>query len=447
MTDTTQPNIVFIFTDQQSATMMSCAGNRYVQTPAMDSIAEQGVRFERAYCLNPMCVPSRFSLMTGRRGSEIGLLNNTDRHIDAIPDHIKDNALGWQLRSAGYETVYGGKVHLPKGLTPEDLGFETISHDERDELADVCAAYITEKHDRPFFMVASFINPHDICYMAIRDFAETEKEKAFANPDQIEVQELDHALNLPENMSRDEFFASVCPPVPPNYEIQSHEPQAIRMMQARSPFKRKAREHYTDEQWRLHRWAYARLTERVDEQIGRVLTAIRNSDQADNTLIVFTSDHGDMDASHRMEHKTAFYDEAARIPLLIAGAGVKHKNIVDTHLVSNGLDLLPTFCDFAGVRPPADLSGLSLRPLLEGQAETTWRDVLPVESEMGQMIIQEQYKYMMHYDGDNREQLIDLLTDAGETRNAIHDPQHKSLVKDLRSKFTDTFPSSVNLYA
>jgi len=442
-----RPNILFIFTDQQSATMMSCAGNRYVNTPAMDSIAENGIRLERAYSMNPMCVPSRFSLLTGRRSSDIGLLNNTDKHIEAIPDEVTENGMGWLLQNAGYKTAYGGKVHLPKGLTPESLGFETISTDERDQLADDCVDFISRTHDQPFMLVASFINPHDICHMAIRDFAETDLEKSLSRPDRIEVQEVDKALQLPEGMSREEFFANVCPPLPDNFEIQADEPEAIPMMQARSPFKRKARAHYTEEQWRLHRWVYARLTERVDAQIGRVLDALRENGLEDNTLVVFSSDHGDMDASHRMEHKTAFYDEAARIPLLISGAGVKHQGVVDNRLVSNGLDLLPTFCDIAGIDPPEHLEGQSLVPLMNGDADISWRDVLPVESEMGQMIIRGQYKYMMHYDGDNREQLIDLLTDPGEMRNAINDPQHQGLLTELRALFRQTFPTATNLFS
>lgn len=442
-----RPNILFIFTDQQSATMMSCAGNRYVNTPAMDRIANRGIRFERAYCMNPMCVPSRFSLLTGRRGSDISLLNNTDNHIDAIPEEITQNGMGWLLREAGYKTAYGGKVHLPKGLTPEDLGFETVSTDERDQLAQDCVDFLSQSHDQPFMLVASFINPHDICHMAIRDFAETEQEKSLSRPDRIEVQEVDKALRLPDGMSRDTFFATVCPPLPDNFEIQQDEPEAIHMMQARSPFKRKARTHYTEKQWRLHRWVYARLTKRVDAQIERVLDALRENGLEDNTLVVFSSDHGDMDASHRMEHKTVFYDEAARIPLLISGAGVSHRGVVDNRLVSNGLDLLPTFCEVAGINAPDTLEGLSLMPLLNGEADVAWRDDLPVESEMGQMILYQQYKYMLHYEGSNREQLIDLLTDPGEMRNAINDPQHQPLLEELRARFRRTFPSSINLHA
>ena len=443
---TEHPNILLILTDQQSATMMSCSGNGYVHTPAIDSIARQGLRFERAYCMNPMCAPSRFSLFTGRRGSEIGLLNNTDDHIDQLPAAIAAGALGWRLRSAGYRTAYGGKTHFPKGLRAEDLGFETISSDDRDQLAADCADFLAADHDRPFFLVASFINPHDICHMAIRDFAETKLEQRLSQPDRIELRELDQALRIPADMSREEFFATICPPLPDNFPTQQGEPEAIRLMQARSPFKRKARERYSEEDWRLHRWAYARLTERVDGQVGTVLAALRENHLEEDTVLVFTSDHGDMDGSHRMEHKTAFYEEAARIPLIIAGARVERRNAVDASLVSNGLDLLPTLCELVGVQPPQDGEGRSLMPLLNGMDMREWRDVLPLESELGQMIVKSQFKYMRYYQGEDSEQLIDLEHDPGETRNAAHDPHHASVVEAMRRDFRQMFPACTDLF-
>ena len=426
---------------------MSCSDNPYLRTPAMDSIAQEGIRFDSAYCMNPMCVPSRYSLFTGRRGSEIGLTNNVDGHIDVIPSQVIAGSMGWQLRAAGYDTAYGGKVHWPKGLAPEDLGFETISHDARDQLAEDCAAYLGRDHDAPFLLVASFVNPHDICHMAIRDFAETEQEKRLSHPDRVELRELDEALRIPDQLGEEEFFASVCPPLPDNFEIQTGEPEAISLMQARSPFKRKAREGYSEEDWRRHRWAYARLTERVDGQIGRVLAALEENGLVENTLVVFTSDHGDMDASHRMEHKTAFYDEAIRIPLLISGPGVLSDGSVDRRLVSNGLDLLPTVCEVAGLEAPQELEGRSLAPLLSGGPVDDWRQFLPVESELGQMIVQRDFKYMRHYQGANSEQLIDLVADPGEMRNAINDGRHEPILAELRGVFDDTFPVASDPFA
>ena len=437
-----QPNILFILTDQQNAKMLGCAGNAHVKTPAMDSIARRGLRFERAYCMNPMCVPSRFSLFTGRRGSDIGLLNNAARDVSEMPAAILAGTLGWQMRAAGYHTAYGGKTHFPLGLRPEDYGFETITADDRDGLASACVDFLAQERSQPFCLVASFINPHDICHMAIRDFAETPLERSLSRPDRIELVELDAALALPDDMTEAEFLSDVCPPLPANFEVPPDEAEAITLMQKRSPFKLKARERYSEADWRMHRYAYARLTERVDGQIAHVLAALQDNQLEGNTVVVFTSDHGDMDASHRMEHKTAFYDEAARVPLLIAGPGIAKAVVDERHLVSNGLDLLPTFCDIAGIEPPGELEGRSLLPLLDGIATAAWREALPVESELGQMAVWQDLKYIRYYQGARREQLIDLAQDPGEMRNGLHDEHWQPRLGKLRESFESMFPAA-----
>ena len=121
-----RPNIVLIITDQQHAKMMSCAGNPHLKTPAMDRLAAQGVRFERAYCGNPVCVPSRFSMMTGVLPSRIGMEKNGQA---AVSEQILAHAMGNIFREQGYETAYGGKVHLPgdrsKGIAA--YGFDYLS--------------------------------------------------------------------------------------------------------------------------------------------------------------------------------------------------------------------------------------------------------------------------------------------------------------------------------
>lgn len=423
-------------TDQQSATMMSCAGNAFLNTPTMDAIADCGLRFDRAYCTDPVCIPSRFSLMTGRMPSAINMRSNYLEGVtDPIPEHIIRNGLGHLLRAAGYETTYAGKEHFPR-MNAADLGFDYIEKDERELMAAVTADYVRKPKDKPFCLVASFINPHDICYMAIRDFANTEHSHRLIEKGKVEIATLDEALKLPQDMSREEFLAKRCPPLPPGFEIQAEEPGAIAIMQKDLPFKAQARATYTEEQWRMHRWAYIRLTETVDHQIGKLWEAIKEMPDADNTIVIFTSDHGDMDSAHRMEHKTAFYDEACRIPLIIACPGARGRAAVDrTHLVSNGLDLLPTVCDFAGAEIPPDLDGMSMRPLYEDDADAGWRSYLNVESEIGYMVMDDRYKYMRFDEGDNAEQLINLQDDPHETRNAINDPESAMVLAELREEY------------
>jgi len=434
-----RPNILVILTDQQQAKMLNCAGNSYLKTPAMNQLAQTGIRFTRTYCTDPVCVPSRFSLMTGRMPHEIGLRSNNSRHIQEIPPAIKEKGIGFLFKQAGYSAAYGGKVHLPK-LTAEDLGFDYLCKDERDELARICADYIEQDREQPFFLVASFINPHDICYMAIRDFARTDFDNMLLERGVTELERLDEALELPENVSREEFLAKHCPPLPPNFEPQHDEPAVIKTLLNRRQFRKSAREKYTAEQWRMHRWAYCRLTEMVDAQIGRVLDALEQSGQAHNTIVIFTSDHGDMDSAHRMEHKTVFYEEASNVPLIIRWPGVTPEGLVDQeHLISNGLDLVPTLCDLAGIAKPADLEGLSLEPLLEQKKDITWRKYLPVESEIGHMLVSKRYKYIVYDQGQNEEQVFDLENDPGEMQSVPVDDVPQEILADFRKRFEEVF--------
>lgn len=433
-----KPNMLLILTDQQHFRMMSCAGNTDLHTPAMDGLAASGVRFDRAYCTNAVCVASRFSLMTGHMPSAIGLLSNNVADASGIPDAIKNHGLGHLMTAAGYEAAYGGKVHLPR-MSAADVGFKYICRDERDKLADACSAFIRGKHDQPFFLAASFINPHDICYMGIRDFAHNESEKGILRKGAVECATLDRALARPDGVDEDEFFEKHCPPLPPNFEPQKGEPDALGIMLEKRPFRISARGQWSGKRWREHRWAYARLTEMVDRQIARVLEALEQSGQAENTVVVFTSDHGDMDAAHRMEHKSTFYDEACRIPLIIrAPAGMR--GVVDTrHLVSNGLDLLPTFCDWAGIPVPPEMEGRSLRGLVENNALKSWRQSVPVESAIGRAVITDKFKYCRYNIGANREQLINLDADPWEQVNAINDASCSREAGMLAKLFDDTF--------
>jgi choline-sulfatase len=433
-----RPNIIFILTDQQSANMMSCVGNKYVKTPAMDSLAKNGMTFNRAYCTNPVCLPSRFSLMTGRFPSEINVRDNYLRGILPISDEIKDNTLGFLLRNAGYETAYGGKVHLPNGMAPENLGFEKISVDERDKLADDCVDFIKRSHDKPYFLYASFINPHDICYMAIRAHADSDHERGLLARGKVELDTLDKAMALPEGVSEEEFYKNICPPLPPNYNVQEDEPEAIKMIREQRNFKKGAHEKWGEKDWRMHRWAYCKLTEMVDAQIAKLLAAVKECGQEEETVIIFTSDHGDLDSAHRMEHKTALYEEPCKVPFLISHKGTVPSGVVDdSHLISNGLDLLPTLCDYAGVEVPAGMKGASFRDIAEGREPEEWRKELLVESEFGNMAVADRHKYAVYFEGKSNEQLYDLETDPFETRNFLNDGDKVPVVQKLRDSLQE----------
>ncbi len=444
-----KPNIIYIYTDQQSAAMMSCSGNTWLNTPAMDHIADNGIRFTRAYTTNPVCAPARVSLMTGRfpgsfndKKGRPARENRGAMTIGHIPEEVVDTTIAAFLQRAGYDLIYGGKEHLPKGLTPKDLGFTDICNNERQLLAEESARHIKAKHDKPYFMIVSLINPHDICYMAIRDSAETDSEKRLVNRGTVPLAALDKAMEMPAGVGEDEFYETHCPPLPPNYEPLKDEPKAAEYMLDQRNFRRHARDKYTDRQWRLHRWAYCRLTEVVDREIQTILDAIKQSGAEEDTLVIFSSDHGDNDASHRLEHKTTFYEESANIPFAAMWKGqIPAGQVDDTHLVSNGLDLLPTVCDYAGLKAVADPRGKSLRPLFEGK-DVPWRDTLGVENEIGRMVVsQDRLKYIRYDAAGKEERLLDLDKDPHETAYCTDDPAYASRLAALRQCFeTEWFP-------
>jgi len=441
------PNILVIMTDQQSAHMMSCAGNNWLKTPAIDRLATSGIRFERAYCTNPVCVPSRFSLQTGRMPSAIGMKWNEEL---PVPDTIVKQSLGALFNAADYATVYGGKVHLPGTLKKlECNGYKVLTGDSRQGLADAYSEFLKRPHERPFLLYASFVNPHDICFMAINDALRAIGKTPDSSIDSQTCEAVADEVRAKVASGRNELTA-----LPANHAISESEPQAIRTEYLTHEFqgviyRRHAREKWQETEWRIYRHVYRKLTEMVDAEIGQVLDVLRAAGLEENTLVVFTSDHGDMDGAHRLQHKSVLYEEAARVPLILSQKGVIPEGVVDDdNLVSNGLDLLPTLCDAANIKCPDDLNGRSLLPLAKRNTDVEWRDYVVVESLHGRMLRTDRFKYSIYFSGDNREQLIDLKNDPGEMTNLAGDEnamgvldQHRQYLKEWLEKTDDTIGS------
>jgi len=318
MDDRRRPNILFIMTDQHSAHMMSCAGNATLKTPALDGLAASGVRFARTYATNPVCVPSRFSLQTGRMPSSIGMKWNEDL---PVPEEFIEGSLGALFSAAGYDTVYGGKVHMPGALKEvERYGWRRLTDDARGGLAEACAEFLRGDRAKPFFLFASFVNPHDICYLAINDAMRAAGREPIGNLDSRTCEAVaDEARRLAETPEGEGQLA----PLPANHETSQSEPEAIVTKylpdsHQGAKYRLHAREKWGDTEWRVFRHTYRRLTETVDAEIGQVLEALRESGLEKETLVVFTSDHGDMDGAHRLQHKSVPYEECSRVPFIMS---------------------------------------------------------------------------------------------------------------------------------
>ena len=174
----------------------------------------------------------------------------------------------------------------------------------------------------------------------------------------------------------------------------------------------------------------------MDSQIQLLLNALKESGEEENTLVLFSSDHGDMDGAHRMEHKSTLYEESVNIPFLAMWKGhIPSGQVNSSELISNGLDLLPTVCDYAGVAGVSDPRGRSLRPIFEGK-NVSWRETLGVESEIGNMVIhQDRLKYIRYDAVGIEEQLLDLQADPKETTHFTTQPEYTKRLVLLRDDF------------
>jgi arylsulfatase A-like enzyme len=248
-----------------------------------------------------------------------------------------------------------------------------------------------------------------------------------AAPHQIALAE---AMKAPAGVSEADFLAHHLPPLPANLEPPAGEPDVLAAASRTKGFRAHAFANWGEKEWRLHRWAYCRLTERVDREIGQVLQALHEASLEDRTVVVLSSDHG----AHRLEHKSTFYEEAARVPFLVSFKGVTKPGLVDrTHVVSSGLDLIPTLCDFAGIALPSGLPGRSVRALAEGREPDAWRDYVVSETHFGRMVCSGRYKYCVYESGERRESLVDLEVDPGEMKNLAADPAYASVLHQHRA--------------
>ena len=426
-----KPNVLFIMTDQQSFNMMSCMGNKWLHTPNMDKIAEMGYRFDKTYCANPVCMPSRFSLLTGHYASEVGVKENTSAwNPEKVKEILATDALGNIFRNAGYETLYSGKTHLYGTKDASEYGFKLNTPDPYDGPAIYAEKVFSEmgkiKPHKPFLMFLSFLNPHDICYKAGMDKRYPDKLP------EANVKETARLLALQKTLSETVYQSQIPPHLANRSPISDEQPEMVAM----STLSRT----WNKDEWDLYNWMYLRLTESVDALIGRVLTALEKAGLEKNTIIVFTSDHGDMHGAHDLILKNVMFEEAQRVPFIIAGKGIKQNFADNTTLVCNGLDFLPTICDLTGIAIPEGLPGISLKPYLTGEGQKPTRKFIVTESYNSYQINDGRYKYTIYELPGYPETLTDIYKNPGETKNYCNDIEYSkiksSLEKELMANLT-----------
>lgn len=405
-----RPNVVIVMTDQQSWNAMSGAGHQYLNTPNLDALAAAGTRFDRAYCTQPLCLPSRSSMWTGRTPTEVGARGNEA----GLSPEEQAGSLGRVMSEAGYTCGYAGKWHVPELDAPAWSGFEQIHHELEAGIVVSVSGFLARDHATPYFLVVSLTEPHGICQWARGQ-----------NPPSGPVE-------LPAD---DEL-----PPLPANYARGAYEAQLPLVARDHTPHANPIM-GFDEDDWRRYLYGYHRLVERADAMVGDILDLVANRTDADDTVVIFTSDHGDQAAAHQWNQKWVLYEESIHVPLIMKGPGVAAGRTVDD-LVSTGLDLYPTVTALAGL-PDPQRAGRSLLPLAAEEHDGgAWRDHLFVETSWtvpgvqhltGRTVIDGEWKYTCYAWGRNREQLINLDSDPGELHNLARYAEHRERLDRYRA--------------
>lgn len=404
-----RPNIIYIMTDQQSAIAMSCAGNPNVHTPNMDRLAAHGVRFTNAYTAMPLSGPARAAMFTGYMPSESGMLENEMPLVDSL----RHNTLGTLVRNAGYDCAYAGKWHVNTISIPDgEFGFRNIKDNGDAGIAEACIDYLRNRPKGPFFLVASYTNPHNIC-----EFARGQKTPMARIPSPASVEE---CPNLPENFAVSPYDASVL-------QFEKHQNYSLYPTTS-----------YTPDDWRRLRFAYYRLCEAVDAEIGKIVDEIDRQNLWKNTVVIFASDHGDGHGAHQWNQKTALYEEVNNVPFIVCVPGGRNAGKVSEALVNSCIDLMPSICDWTGAEMPAGRHGRSFRSYAEKGAEgpeyiVTETNFNQTSGTFGWMVRSARYKYVLYDKGQYREMLYDMSSDRGEMTNLAVEARYADIVREHRA--------------
>jgi choline-sulfatase len=436
-------NILMIMADQLAGPALPAYGHPIVRTPHLDALAARGAVFENCYCNNPLCVPSRQSMVTGRLASTIGSYDNAAELPAGVPTFVH------HLRRGGYRTILAGKMHF---VGPDQLhGFEerlnsdiypatfewtpdwrrglygnpgtsarklqqsgpadwteqlTYDEDSQRRVLERLEGLAKGQGGRPFFLCVSYTHPHDP-YVITPKYWDLYKDAEIGMP---------AAPATPFDAMH-----PYCQWLHIHHEIDKYPPSAERILASRR--------------------AYYGMLSYVDDKVGELLAALDRLGLRDETMVIFTSDHGDMMGEHGMWFKRTYHEWSTRVPLIICKPGVRPGHRV--RQIVSLVDLFPTLLDWAGL-PPAEhpLDGQSFAAGLGG-ALTGWKDSAMIEY-MGEGMLapmrcirEGRYKYV-HVHG-YPPLLFDLQADPLEASNLAGRPELAGTEAQLRAAVLKDF--------
>lgn len=427
-----RPNVLLLVSDDQRPDTIGALGNAAIRTPHLDALARRGVVIQNASCAHPLCFPSRAELLTGCTGFRNGTYNQLK---------LQEGVPLWPavMQGAGYRTCYVGKWHTAG--RPGRIGFEMcdglyasgqrgaapyldfrgrpatgyvgwqfqtdagqrfpeegigLTPDISSRFADAAIRLIKQPSDKPFFIQVNFTAPHDPRIWPSGAEQAYDPARLSLPPNFLPEHPFDHG----NARGRDELLL---------------------------PFPR------TADDVRQELACYYAVISDLDAQIGRILAALAASGQQDNTLVIFTSDHGLAVGSHGLVGKQNMYAHTIQVPLIIAGPGIPQGEQRSTQCYLR--DLFPTVCELAKIeQPPVD--GRSLVPALRGDRQEIYPFTIGYFQDSQRMIRQGSTK-LIWYPKIDRWQFFDLAADPHEMHDRIGDLDHSAAVEELKNKLLE----------
>jgi choline-sulfatase len=435
-----KPNILFLMSDDL-CTALSGFGHPQCKTPNLDKLANRGIKFERAYCQYPVCGPSRTSILTGHYPNATGTLTNrTSGFRGSYPDLVSMPQL---FRKNGYYSARVGKLYhmgvpgdmlmgLPGRDDPlswdqainikapeqhadgikEDLspkvksfgmkffsvkakGDDNVHHDGM--AAQKAIQLLGQLTDRPFFLAVGMVRPH-VPLVAPADYFKPYKPKHMQLPD------------VPADDLGD---------VPKSAKTQTNAVKyGMNIKQQRKVLS-----------------SYYASVAFMDAQVGKILDELDRLGLSDDTIVVFSSDHGYNLGQHTCWQKLSLWEDSVRVPLIVSVPWMKNSK-AESKKVVELIDLYPTLADICGLKPPADLPGTSLRPLIENSDSTGWKEksAYTVSHQKGESLRTARWRYTVWDKGQAGVELYDHKKDPGEFNNLADEPRYKKLIAKLQKQ-------------
>ena len=439
----TRPNVLLLVSDQHHYAVSGYAGDSLVQTPALDGLAARGVSFDAAFCQSPVCTPSRMSFLTGKDVRNCSAWNN---HWALFPEH---RTLADQFRDAGYATCLVGKMHFggrdqyhgfqqrPYGDLRHALGHQPdpidmfpnsggVAHAGPSEIPESlqqevvvsveAAAWVREhmhsSPQQPWLMCASYNKPHAPLVCPRRYF-----ERYLGKVPSVSLTDEDEAARHPYPATQRE-----------NYGLLELTPE------------------HTDRA----RAAYWGAVHFLDDCIGMLLWQLEQAGALENTVIVYVSDHGDLIGHHGLWWKAIYYEEAIRVPFLMAGPGLPEG--VRREGLAALTDLYPTLCSLAGIEMPEGVDGVDLTPMIRDEKVSGRDHIISEYYGIGmltqpyrsgsrgnsmRLIRADRYKYVNTF--GQGELLFDLAEDPQEFRNVAGEEPYADELRELSAKLNHGF--------